>query len=201
MDKNTNNLLILGICLLVFGILLFAYSISSFAETKSLNEKIDFETLENNNQMPDSEKYFQYLTNSDFLNKKLNQNKNLIIKNTSCTYVDYAQHNAIALYRLVKLQSDTSRKNVALGNIQALYTTLDSYKSCKNYSTYKDALKNILENEKNQKEDLYMQDRMNTFLGEEKYEEEYYEEPAIEEHPQQYSQPTSSDMMQTGGTY
>lgn len=200
MDKNTNNLLILGICILAFGLILLAYSVSSYTETKNLEEKIDFEALETNNQMPDSEKYFQYLSNSDFLNKKLNQNKNLLIKNASCAYVDYAQHNAIALYRLVNLQSDTSRKNVALGNIQSLYDTLNYYKSCKNYSLYKDELKNILETEKNKKDDLYTQDRMNTFLDDEYIENELEKESLIEE-PKPYSQPTYSETMQTGGTY
>ena len=203
MDKNTNGLLILGICTLVLGLVLFAYSLSSFAETRALQEKIDFENLENNNQMPDSEKYFQYLTNSDYLNNKLKQNQNLIIKNVSCAYVDYSQHNAIGLYKLVRFQSDESRKNVAQGYIKSLYSILDKYKSCKNYSAYKEELKNILESNE-QKEDIYAQDRMNTFLNGIPYQddsEQIETQPLIDEPQPKYIQPTYSDTMQTGGTY
>ncbi len=204
MDKSTNNWLIFGISILVLGILLLAYSISSFAEIKALKDKIDFETLENNNQMPDSEKYFQYLTNSDFLNKKLNQNKNLVIKNTSCAYVDYSQHNAIGLYKLVRFQSDETRKNVAMGYIKSLYSTLDNYKSCNNYSAYKEELKNILDSSQ-QQEDIYTEDRMNTFLHglpyDDSTEQQYETQPLVEDQTPVYPQPNYSDTMQTGGTY
>lgn len=168
MDKNTNDLLLLGISILAVGLLLLSYSVSSYNETKSLASKIDFEELEENNQMSTSDKYFKYLSIADFLNQKLNQNKNILIKNSSCVYLDYAQHNAIALYKLAYngLQTEESRKNVAAGNVRSLYSMMDNYKTCKQSSSYKTELKHILDDI--QKSDiLYSQreNRMDSFMN------------------------------------
>lgn len=168
MDKNTNNLLMLGVTILIIGLFLLSYSISSYKEVKALANKIDFEELENNTQMSTSEKYFKYLSNADYLNQYLNKNKNLAIKNTSCVYLDYAQHNAIALYKLTYngLQTEESRKSVAAGNIRSLSTIMDNYSTCKQTPVYKAELKNLLDDI--QKSDvLYSQrdSRMQSFMN------------------------------------
>ncbi len=168
MNKTANDLLMLGITFLIMGLLLMSYSLSTYKEVKVLGEKIDFEELDNNVQMSMSDKYFKYLSNSDFLNQKLNKNKNLWIKNASCVYLDYAQHNAISLYRLTYsgLQTEESRKSVAAGNVRALYNMLDNYKTCQQASSYKTELKNILDDI--QKSDIlysHREDRMESFLN------------------------------------
>ncbi len=208
MDKNSNNMLIIGVGLLVAGLFLSAYSISSYIETKTLTSKIDFEELENNNQMPDSEKYYQYLSNSDFLNSKLNQNKDFIVKNASCAYVDFAYHNAVSFYKLTQGQSDMSKQGVAQGNIRSLIAIMDSYKSCKNTSQYKSELQKILDSE-DKMSDLYEREQMDNFINGDYINEfinvpqetEQESEPVIIEEPITYPKPNASDTMQTGGTY
>lgn len=168
MGKNTNNLLLLGISILVMGLFLLSYSISSYTELKSLDEKMNFEELEDNNQMSSSDKYYRYLSNSDYLNQKLNKNKDLLIKNASCVYLDYAEHNAVGLYELTYngLEGDTSRKNVAAGNVRSLYNILNSYRTCSKTSGYKDELKHILD-EIEHADTMYDRDmRMDNFMGE-----------------------------------
>lgn len=147
MEKNSNDLLVLGISILIIGLLLACYSFSSYSEIKTLTNKIDFEELDNNTQLPSSEKYYKYLSIADFLNQKLTKNKNILIKNASCTYVDYAYHNAIELYNLTykKMETDDTKKSVAAGNIRALYNMLDNYNTCKQTADYKSKLGKLIE--------------------------------------------------------
>lgn len=207
MDKHTNNMLFTGILFLVLGLVLLAYSISSFIETRELTNKIDFTELENNNQMPDSDKYFQYLSNADFLNQKLNQNKNLPFKNASCAYVDYAQRNALDLYKLIENQTESTRKEVAEGNIKSLLTIYENYKTCKNISKYKEELNKILENQQRQNE-LFEEDRMNRFIDDSYSNVENKSYPNEETNSErqnpsaEYSENSyGTSREQTGGTY
>lgn len=151
MEKNSNDLLLLGISILIIGLLLASYSFSSYSEVKTLTSKIDFEELDNNNQLPTSEKYYKYLSYADFLNQKLTKNKNILIKNTSCNYIDYAYHNAIGLYNLTykKMPTDDTKRSVAAGNVRTLYTMLDNYNTCKQTSEYKSKLEKLLEDIQN----------------------------------------------------
>ncbi len=145
--SNNNDLLMLGIMFLVIGGALGVYSISSYVELKNLGDKVDFELIDDNNQMSSTDKYYKYLSIADFLNQKLNQNKNIPIKNASCVYLDYAQHNAIELYRLTsrRMELDDSKKSVAAGNVRGLVNMLDNYKTCNKTQTYKTELNNILD--------------------------------------------------------
>lgn len=168
MNRSANNLLMLGITILVMGLFLMSYSISTYKEVKNLSEKIDFEEVDNNVQMSTSDKYFKYLSFANFLNQQLNKNKNLLIKNSACVYLDYAQHNAISLYKLAYsgIQTDDSRKGVAAGNVRTLSNMLDNYKTCNQTATYKKELENIL-NDIEKTDKLYSdrQQRMDSFLN------------------------------------
>ena len=145
--SNNNDLLMLGIMFLVIGGALGVYSISSYLELKNLGDKIDFELIDDNNQMSSTDKYYKYLSFADFLNQKLNKNKNIPIKYASCVYLDYAQHNAIELYRLTsrRMELDESKRSVAAGNVRGLVTMLDNYKTCNKTQSYKTELNNILD--------------------------------------------------------
>lgn len=181
-SNNTNNLLFLGISILVIGLFLLSYSITTYKEVQSLANKIDFEELDNNNQMSSSDKYFKYLSISDYLNQILNKNKNLLMKNSACVYLDYAQHNAISLYKLTYngVQTEESRKSVATGNIRNLYTMLDNYKTCKQTENYKTELKNILDDIQ-KTDNLYSEreQRMESFMKD--YNAKKEEQPSPEE--------------------
>ncbi len=185
-SNNTNNLLFLGISILVIGLFLLSYSVTTYKEVESLANKIDFEELDNNNQMSSSDKYFKYLSISDYLNQILNKNKNLLMKNSACIYLDYAQHNAISLYKLTYsgVQTEETRKSVAAGNVRNLYTMLDNYKTCKQTETYKAELKNILDDIQ-KSDNLYSEreKRMESFMKDYnvKQEEVTPEETNIEE--------------------
>ncbi len=185
-SNNTNNLLFLGISILVIGLFLLSYSVTTYKEVESLANKIDFEELDNNNQMSSSDKYFKYLSISDYLNQILNKNKNLLMKNSACVYLDYAQHNAISLYKLTYsgVQTEETRKSVAAGNVRNLYTMLDNYKTCKQTETYKAELKNILDDIQ-KSDNLYSEreKRMESFMKDYnvKQEEVTPEETNIEE--------------------
>lgn len=181
-SNNTNNLLFLGISILVVGLFLLSYSITTYKEVQSLANKIDFEELDNNNQMSSSDKYFKYLSISDYLNQILNKNKNLLMKNSACVYLDYAQHNAISLYKLTYngVQTEETRKSVAAGNIRNLYTMLDNYKTCKQTENYKTELKNILDDIQ-KTDNLYSEreQRMESFMKD--YNAKKEEQPSSEE--------------------
>ncbi len=147
MEKSYNNWLALGVSILIMGIMLMTYSLTTYKQTKTLADKIDFQEVDNNTQMSTSDKYFKYLSYADYLNDELKKNKDLLIKNSTCNYVDYAQHNAISLYKLTYsgLQTDETRQNVAAGNIRSLLSMLDNYKTCKQTQNYKSELQNLLD--------------------------------------------------------
>lgn len=146
MDKNSNDWIILGVFLLVIGLILAVYSIATYTEIKSLGEKIDFELIDDNKSLSSSEKYYKYLTIADYLNQNISKNKNLPIKNSSCVYLDFAQHNAIELYTLTdtRLEADEYKLQTATENVKALRTLLDSYNTCPKSKLYKAELDKIL---------------------------------------------------------
>ncbi len=167
-EENSNNLLLLGISILGFGLILGYYSISCYLEVKNLNDKIDLQSIANDNDISTSDKYYKYLSIDDYLEQNLNKNKNIPLKNISCVYLDYAQQNAIELYNLTnrKLDSDDSKRSVATGTIRKLYNTLDYYKTCKQTESYKQELKDILkEIEQSQNLHIDSEQRMNEFLN------------------------------------
>ena len=169
MDNNTNNgMLLLGVSILIIGIMLGTYSFATYQETKNLEQKIDFEIIDDNNELTSEEKYYKYLSIADFLNQKLDKNKDIPIKNSSCIYLDYARHNAIELYKLTnrKLDMDDAKKSVSAGNIRNLYNTLEYYNTCKQTDSYKIELKNLLD--EIQKTEIKRNDnntRINEFLN------------------------------------
>ena len=74
MDNNTNNdMLLLGVSILIIGIMLGTYSFATYQETKNLEQKIDFEIIDDNNELTSEEKYYKYLSIADFLNQKLDK--------------------------------------------------------------------------------------------------------------------------------
>ncbi len=160
MDKSSNDWLMLGIFLLVIGFILAVYSIATYTEIKSLGEKIDFELIDDNNSLSSSEKYYKNLTIADYLNQKINKNKNLPIKNSSCVYLDFAQHNAIELYTLTdtRLEVDEYKRKTATENVKALRTLLDSYNTCQKSKLYKAELDKILTDSEKKKNSLYQID-------------------------------------------
>ncbi len=167
MDKNTNDYLILGISILVIGLLLGSYSFAIYTEIQNLDKKIDFEEIDDNRDMSTSEKYYEYLSISDYLNQKLTKNKNILIKNSSCVYLDYAQHNAIEMYRLTKKSDfDETKISVAAGNLRGLYNMLDNYTTCKRTAEYKSELQDLLDDiQASESRKLDKEQRMNDFLN------------------------------------
>lgn len=167
MSKN-NKLLWQGILLIVFGLVLFGYSLNTYYLSSQLNNKIDFDSLDNNNQISTSDKYVRYLAIGDYLYQELKKHKDLPLKNASCIYLEYAQHNAISLYRLIftGVRDDGSRRDTVNNSVQALYDMLDNYKSCKNATQYKAELKKILKDIEHS-QDLYLDSemRMDAFLN------------------------------------
>lgn len=166
MNKTYNKLLIGGICAIIVGIALLCYSIRSYSEIKYLNNKIDFDELDNNMQIPTSDKYYKHLSIADFLNQKLEKNKNLPIKNTSCAYLDYQQHNILSLYRLIykTANDDSTRKSVVEGNMRSYIKLMDSYKTCRKYSEYKAEIQSKIE-EIEKTDNLMIENRMDAFLN------------------------------------
>lgn len=165
-NKTYNNLLIGGICAIILGIALLCYSVRSYSEIKYLNNKIDFDELDNNTQIPTSDKYYKHLSISDFLNQKLEKNKNLPVKNTSCAYLDYQQHNMLSLYRLIykTANDDSTRKSVVEGNMRSYLRIMDSYKTCRKYNQYKNEIQNKIE-EIEKTDNLMIENRMDAFLN------------------------------------
>lgn len=164
--KSYNGLLVLGISATVLGLFLLMYSIASYSEVKLVTDKIDFDTLDNNNQISTSDKYYKYLSIWDTLNQKLEKNKNLPIKNMSCAYLDYAQHNIKSMYKLVYkiANEDTARRSVVEGNIKNLSDMYNNYTSCRKTALYKEELKNMLEEIENSN-DIFYQGRMDKFIS------------------------------------
>ena len=150
MNKSSNDWLMLGMFLLTVGIILAVYSVATYIEIKSLGEKIDFELIDDNNSLSSSEKYYKYLTIADYLNQKINKNKNLPIKNSSCVYLDLAQHNAIELYTLTntRLEIDEYKLTTAKENVKTLRALLDNYNTCPKSSLYKAELDKLINESK-----------------------------------------------------
>lgn len=197
MNKN-NKLLALGIFVILCGVSLLVYSITTFAESRQLYERIDFDSLDNNNQISTSDKYIKYLSIADYLNQELNKRKNLPIKNASCMYVDYAQHNATSMYKLIftGIRDDGERRTAVEDSIKSLDSMLDFYKSCKKTSQYKAELKTLLE-EIEKAQDLYVSAdiKMDTFLN-----GSGLIEPPAEEQTQP-AQPQETNSAMTDETY
>lgn len=164
--KNYNNLLILGISIILLGLSLLTYCITSYSDLKSVTDSIDFDELDNNNRIPTADKYYKHLSIADTLNQKLNKNKNLPVKNMSCAYLDFSQHNIKSMYKLIfkGASEDESKRAVVEGNVEALLTMYDSYKNCRKTAEYKQELSGILEEIKNY-ENSYDQTRMDRFLS------------------------------------
>ena len=158
----------LGIGILIIGLILAVYSISTYIEVKNLSEKIDFELIDANTKLTASDKYFEYLSISEFLMKKLNQNKNIPIKNSSCVYLNYAHENAILMYNLAerKFDADPTKKSSAASNIRSLYNMYDNYKGCRQTAGLKEALGKYIEDIENASNSgMNSDDRMNNFLN------------------------------------
>ena len=184
MNKNYNNMLALGLFIVVCGIFMLVYSFSSHMEVKNLSNKIDFDSLENNNRMSTSDKYYKYLFYAETLESKLKKNSNLPFKNTSCVYLDYAQHNIVSMYKLIFNAADfeDERKGVTEEKIKNLEEILGKYTTCRQAAQYKTELENI------QKEIAYSeeqyeesQQRIDDLMYEENYPEaEYGEDSEIQ---------------------
>ena len=144
MNKNYNNMLILGLFIIVCGVFLLVYSFSSHMEVRNLSTKIDFDSLENS-RMSTSDKYYKYLFYAETLENKLKKNSSLPLKNTSCVYLDYAQHNVISMYKLIFNSADfeDERKSIIEEKIKNLDEILDKYMTCKQTAKYKTELANI----------------------------------------------------------
>ena len=168
-DKNAaaNEMLMLGVGILIIGLILAIYSISTYVEMKNLREKIDFELIDANTKLTSSDKYYEYLSISEFLMKKLNQNKNIPVKNTACVYLNYAHENAILMYNLTsrKLNQDIAKRSNSAVNIRTLYNMYDNYKGCRQTAELKKELEKYIaeiENGSNDKSDT--DERMYNFI-------------------------------------
>ena len=169
-DKNAaiNETLMLGVGILIIGLILAVYSISAYIEVKNLSEKVDPGLVDGNAKLTASDKYYEYLSISEFLNKKLKQNKNIPIKNNSCVYLNYAHENAVLMYNLAdrKLEFDTSKKSDAAANIRSLHKMYDNYKGCKQMPGLKAELgEYISEIESGNGGNPDSEERMNNFLN------------------------------------
>ena len=211
MNKDYNKMLLLGLCVIIAGVFLFIYSFLSHMEVKKLSEKIDFEDLDNNNYVSTADRYYKHLSIAEFLNAKLEKNKKLPIKHTSCVYVDYAQHNVLSLYKLIYNNSalEDARKDVVEANIKSLNEMLNNYAACKNVSAYKTELQDTLD-KIDKSSDLYeeTQEKMDNFInGTSEIERrvqlpEYNEiEPAHSETEQQTQAPVVPQNVEVENTY
>ena len=176
-DKNAaiNETLMLGIGILIIGLILAVYSISTYVEMKNLREKVDFELIDANTKLTASDKYYEYVSISEFLMKKLNQNKSIPVKNTACVYLNYAHENAILMYELAnrKLGFDNSKKSNAAVNIRSLYNMYDNYKGCKQTAGLKDELGKYIADIENSSNNDDTDERMYNFLHGDRDNEQY----------------------------
>ena len=163
--KSYNGLLILGIVSIIAGLSLLIYCITSYSEIKLVTDKIDFDELDNNIQISTSDKYYKYLSIWDMLNEKLEKNKNLPVKNMSCAYLDYSQHNIKSMYKLIfkSANEDSTSGSVVEGNIKTLQELYKNYKSCRKTALYMDELDKMIV-EIDNADDIFYQGRMDTFL-------------------------------------
>ena len=164
--KSYNGLLATGIISILAGLALLIYCVTSYSEIKLVTDKIDFDELDNNIHISTSDKYYKHLSIWDTLNQKLEKNKNLPVKNMSCAYLDYAQHNIKSMYKLIykSANEDSSRRSVVEGNIKTLSNMYDNYKTCRKTALYKDELDKMLDEIENS-DDIFYQGRMETFLN------------------------------------
>ena len=164
--KSYNGLLATGIISILAGLALLIYCVTSYSEIKLVTDKIDFDELDNNIHISTTDKYYKHLSIWDALNQKLEKNKNLPVKNMSCAYLDYAQHNIKSMYKLIykSASEDSSRRSVVEGNIKSLSDMYDHYKTCRKTALYKDELDKMLEEIENS-DDIFYQGRMETFLN------------------------------------
>lgn len=168
MGKKSNDILYLGIFILIVGVVLTIYSITSYTEISSLKKKIDFELIDDNNAISYEDRYAQYLSIAEFLNKKIDQNKNLPIKTTSCSYINYAKHNAIELHKLTtrRMKENETHKNTATSNIRTLYDKLKDYNTCPEILEHKNDLQSIItEIENSEKTKNFDKERMQKFIN------------------------------------
>jgi hypothetical protein len=166
--ERDNSLLFKGMLILGFGLILCGYSLFSYLDIKNFAKNVDFELVDGNIEMTAEEKYYKYITFADYINQKLNKNKSLPIKTSSCTYLNYAEHNALELYRITttSLSGDISKVNFAKSNIRDLNSIIDSYSTCKSYPEFKTELKDLIseiENEANS--DIDNEIKMQKFLN------------------------------------
>ena len=166
MDKNNNDLLLLGIFILFVGIALFSYSVVSFKEVKSITSQINLEELDDP-RMSSTTKYDKRATIADFLMNKLEKYKTLPVKNTVCIYMDYAQNNLISIYNLTynSGHSESYQKKDALKYLNNLSIMYQNYKTCKQYTEYNKELANLIDKaEKSSEEEYYRESKMENFL-------------------------------------
>lgn len=167
MDNDINKHLALGISLLVIGTLIGNYSLSIYLEVKQLYEQVNFSIVDYNNNMSTAEKYNKYLSYADIINQKLTKKKDLLIKNASCIYPEFATHNTLELYALTKkMDFDESKIGVVTANVRELYSMLKYYSRCENAQQNKAALENILnEIQQNETNKLNNEQRINEMIN------------------------------------
>ena len=56
-EISSNEMLMLGVGVLIVGIVLASYSFSTYSEMKQLENQFDFDTLDKNTQISSSDKY------------------------------------------------------------------------------------------------------------------------------------------------
>jgi hypothetical protein len=205
MEKD-NSLLFKGMLLLGLGLILCGYSIFSYLEVKNFAKTVDFELVDGNVELSSEDKYYKYLAFADYINQKLDKNKNLPIKNASCTYLVYAEHNILEMYHLTTLKlEDETKRNTVNSNIRGLYNIIDSYSTCKVYPEYKAELKDLIsEIEERANSNIDNEVRMQNFLNEYKDKNiQAQEEKTIQEensvqsqNPEQTEIPTSQTSTQ-----
>ena len=61
--RNTtpNELMMLGTGILMIGLVLGSYSVSTYLEVKDLEKAVDFELIDDNNELSSEEKYYKYI--------------------------------------------------------------------------------------------------------------------------------------------
>ena len=166
-NASINETLMLGIGILIIGLILGIYSVTTFVEVKNLSEKVDLELIDSDTKLTSTDKFYEYQSIAEFLNKKLNQNKGIPIKNTSCVYLDYAHQNAILMYNLAdrRLDADPTKKNQAATNIRSLYKMYDNYKGCRQSAGLKEELSKYIADIDKSLNGSDREERMNNFLN------------------------------------
>lgn len=143
---SNNKLITLGITLVTAGLLLLYYSISIHIEERALVEKIDFITVDDNYSTPSAEKFNKHIEYAQYLQEKLEGNKNLPIKNVACVYLDFAQENTIELSNLINknFSTDTEKISKVAKLVRQYSKVSENYKTCSKYSQYATETEGIL---------------------------------------------------------